>query len=151
VEAPLWRPIFAHADFGDPTPREPVAAEELPDQVPEALFAEWTEVVEADPLDVVAPAAEPLIETLEQAADDVLELVNVVVEAEPHPVPRNPSTIAQLMARLESGAGRRAVRRVNARPIASAPRPIAPAPRTVADFDGALRTALSELQRMAAR
>lgn len=126
VDAPPRRPIFANSDFGSPLP-EPLPA--------------FREMVASN--------------------DDVLELVDVIVdrvpmpepEPEPEPAPepaREPQaapspaieepSVASLMGRLEAGALRRAAR---------AARNSEPAPAVA--MESALRDALSELQRMAAR
>ena len=128
-ETPLRRPIFAHADFGDPDVAPVSADYSAEEQVEQLAFAEWEEVIEAAP-------AEPM-----PLEEQPFELVDMLP---PEPVsapPRQPS-IPELMARLEAGAQRRLAR------FASAVRPV-PAPQQ--DFDGALRSALNELKQMAAR
>jgi hypothetical protein len=98
------------------------------------------------PADEPAPVVE-WAEIEEFPIDDVLELVQPLAEETPEPAPVETEQlpIAVLMARLEAGAERRAAK---AAPVAPA---AAHAAKPTTEFDGALRDALEELQRMAAR
>lgn len=90
-----------------------------------------------------APLAEE--QPLSLAEDDVLELVNVFSDEPPPPEPAcQAPSIAELMARLEAGAERRAAQ------AASAAAPLKPSGNPAA-FEGALRSALDDLKRMAMR
>jgi hypothetical protein len=127
--APPRRPIFATAELG-----APIA------DVQEAEF----EVATID-----QPAANPW-KPLEVPLEDVLDLVDTVID---HPFTSLPDLddelpILDLMARLEAGAERRAAK---AATIARAASRSEPPRETTTEFDGALRDALAELQRMAVR
>lgn len=143
-DAPARRPILAARELGEPEPRRQPALE--PEPVPEA---------------------EPEPETVEAPDFDELELtgpeIEMIVEAspyEPEPVPEpqlmaspgaDDSSVQELMARLERGLARR-LRRQDA-PHAPAPAPRAePQPTFAAPAgDERLRSAIENLQRMAAR
>jgi hypothetical protein len=121
------RPLFAATDLGMLVPKEEPELELVEAEEEPSPAEHWNE-----------PAFEPL----EVSFDDVLELVDVVLQepAAPIQTPLDSLSIAELMARLEAGAERRAAK--------SAPSPI----RGVTDeFDGALRSALEDLQRMGNR
>jgi hypothetical protein len=91
---------------------------------------------------------EPPVEELAEIfpEDDVLELVDILPDEPPRTAGSSGEAppIAELMARLEAGAERRAARSATAAP---APEP----PATAREFEGALRSALDDLKRMAAR
>lgn len=98
----------------------------LPD-IAEAPFSAWTEDAELD--------------LLEFPDDDVLELQEPIAQApppEPSPPPAEDIPIATLIARLEAGAARRIAQKNGAAEVD-------------ANFDGVLRSALAELQRLAIR
>lgn len=126
VEAPAGtdrRPLFAATDLGMPS-EEDEQQFETPD-----------------------PWQEPAFEPLEVSFDDVLELVDVVPDEPVRPVAAPSSSldslsIPELMARLEAGAERRA---------AAAGQPSAKPRRAIDGFDGALRSALEDLQRIGNR
>lgn len=119
-DAPSRRPLFADTELGEPL--------------------ELTEImVVHEPADIQAVPAEPVDETFQAAAEQRLR-VHAADERSNVPT----ETTAALMARLEAGLARRAVREQGT--------PVAPVEAGMPEQpDDALRSALDELRRMAGR
>jgi outer membrane biosynthesis protein TonB len=178
-DAPAPRPISAARDLGEPVPprapgapvplwldkTEPVAAPIVapePEPAPKPAVQIWPEpepVATPEPEVAEAPAPEPVAEP---APEPVME---AEFEPEPPPAPEPeittapesapqaemPTSIAALMERLEQGLSKR--RTVETAPTIPATPPLvfpeAPAPAEPAD--DRLQSAISSLQRLAAR
>jgi hypothetical protein len=154
-DAPSRRPLFAGLDLGEPahaeTPDLPRFL--MPEPVEEAEEAEepaeWLELTEAEMVEaeieeithVEAYAEEP--ETVEAEAlpeDEIAFAPDAVTADEGMP------TISELMERLEQGLQRRQLRTTLA-----APEPVIEAVPFDDPVDARLRSALDDLQKMAAR
>ena len=129
-------------------PREPDESEpSITEPVETPASSERRPLFAATDLGTPVEEEEPAFEPLEVSFDDVLELVDVIAD-EPAtaaaPSSLDSLSIAELMARLETGAERRA----------AAPKPTPPPPPIrgmIEEFDGALRSALEDLQRIGNR
>jgi hypothetical protein len=155
-DAPARRPILATRELGEPAPAVPVALPEQPAPVPEAELRELEEELElvdrAEPISsepvwpepALLPEPEP--EPLPPVADQGPVAASAAVE------PAEDASIADLMARLERGLARRlqgeapAAQAVEEVPSAGG-RGFAPED----ECDDRLRSAIENLQRMAAR
>lgn len=179
-DAPARRPILAARELGEPDLRQPAPApfvapqrvaiepepEPQPEPEPEPEVAETA--VEPMPEPEAPPRPDPFDELelsgpdiemiLAEAAPVEAAPVAVVEPAEePAPPPAEDASIAELMARLERGLSRR-VRQQSAAASAPEPEPepepvrdVEPVPIFQAGGDDRLRSAMENLQRMAAR
>jgi hypothetical protein len=135
-DAPARRPILAGSELGEPDLARPYPQRRAlvaePEPEPEVVETSW-EPVEA----FVKPEPEP--EVAEAPAPEP-EPVHETVSA-----PIEDSSISDLVARLERGLGRR-------QPVAAAePAPLAQPEPAPAEPDDRLRSAIENLQRLAAR
>ena len=125
-DAPARKPIFAASDFAIPIePKQPIAAA-------------WTELARYEADDTLE-----LVDVVPD--DDVTSAVAEMREAEPIAGSAEQPSIAELMARLEAGAERRAAK------AGLRTESVTPAPPRGDALDNAILEALDELQRMAAR
>ncbi len=161
-DAPSRRPLFAGLDLGEPAQAEKPDLPRflMPEPVEEEEAEEWLELTEAeiveDEIEIVEDEVEeipPVDAVYDQpetfAADAFAEEEMVVAPAAPAADEHVPS-ISELMARLEQGLVRRQAR---AAPAAAAPVIEAvPFDDPIEDpVDARLRSALDDLQKMAAR
>ena len=152
-DAPARRPILAARELGEPAPApapapalaEPQpAAPELPAEELE-LAGPGIEILPEEPVAVEPVAQEPV------AQEPVLPepVVAEPAPSPPEPEPSGGESIAELMARLERGLARRRDRG-SAVPAAGHAAP-APAPAAEQWGDDRLRSAIENLQKIAAR
>ena len=153
-DAPARRPILAARELGEPAPAA-IAPREGPTAAPEApapaqeealeLGGPGTEMLQPEPeiLTDSEPAVEPPV------AAEPVEVEPITRACKPEPL--GDASIADLMARLERGLARRVQHKAAAAAAhGAAPEP-APAPRAEEWGDDRLRSAIENLQRMAAR
>ena len=171
-DAPVPRPISAMRDLGEPAPPRaprsvtplwldeaepagaptPEPAPELePEPAPEPAAQVWQE-----PERAVIPEPEPEPEPEPVIAPPEPEPVNAAAEElTPGPAPEMPSSLAELMERLEQGLAKRrmiAPATATAAPPRIFPEPAAPAPQVFPEAaDDRLQSAIASLQRLAAR
>jgi hypothetical protein len=140
------------------TEREPVMIFEDEENFPEPLAAPPRRPLFASEIEPAMEAAEPPVEEEPEFAEwteiaeteETLELVEPIVEPESAPDAVSEASVTALLARFETGLERRAAKRASTAPmIRPAAEPLVPA--ETGGLDSALRDALSELQRMAAR
>ncbi len=176
-DAPAPRPISAARDLGEPAPpraprsvtppwldeAEPagaaLAAEPEPDpapvpeswQAPEAAVLPEP-VVEVSPAPAFAPAPEP--EIAEAVQPGPVSAPTPAPAPAPAPAADLPSSLSELMARLEQGLAKRrpTAPAASATPTQVFPEPAAPEPRVFPEAaDDRLQSAIASLQRLAAR
>jgi len=152
-DAPARRPILAARELGEPAP-SPVA---VPAAAPPAVEREaGAPEPEHDELELAGPGIEMLPEDVpvaEPVSEEPMAAATAAPEpivAEPAPPPSAPEpsgdeSIAALMARLERGLTRRRQQHT------AEPAPAAPTPATEQWGDDRLRSAIENLQKMAAR
>ena len=153
-DAPSRRPLFAGLDLGEPAEAETSDLPRFlrPEPVEEAEEAQdWLELTDAE---MVQPEIEdiPHVETyVEEAAEaEALPEEEIVLVPDAVPADEGMASIAELMERLEQGLQRRQLRvtRAAAEPVIEA----VPFDDSVDDpVDARLRSALDDLQKMAAR
>lgn len=157
-DAPARRPILAVRELGEPAPHPsfvaemPVEPEAMPEPGPEPE-------PEPQAVDTIEepPVAEELDE-LELTGSDIEMIAPAPEQFVPAPVhePTEHASVAELMARLELGLARR-IRRPEPAPVPAVeaePEPVRdsePVPIFQAGGDDRLRSAMENLQRMAAR
>jgi hypothetical protein len=138
-DAPARRPILAARELGEPDP----APVEEPSAEPAAAAPEEEALELGGPgIEMLAAPEEPI----------VAEPIPEPPAAQPAPKPRSLDTVSEasipdLMARLERGLARRLHRQSEIAAPAEAPRP----PATNDPGDDRLRSAIENLQKMAAR
>jgi hypothetical protein len=151
-EADESLPVDIQIPVSAPPVRRPIFASEL---VMSQVEERHPEIEEAVFTDAWSDEEMPIFPT-----DDVLDLVEPIADKVPEPQPEpkqqpepepeveaeNPLPIAELMARLEAGALRRSEKKQVATVVTQETDHDRPS-----GFDGALRDALEELQRMATR
>jgi hypothetical protein len=173
-DAPSRRPILAARELGEPAPRAPASVSAAPFWRPEDFPAEPEaersrpeQQVQEEALELDGPGIEILGRVVPEPAapqpvfdqsDEVQPAVATPAPAVPaEPVepaePLDGASIADLIARLERGLARRLQQQDG---VAPPPQPPAPAPRphgfaAVDGGDDRLRSAIENLQKMAAR
>jgi hypothetical protein len=144
-DAPARRPILAARELGEPE-REPAPAPIAPVQEVAPEPEPTDEMPELDELELSGPDIEMLVaEPVEEPSPAE------TVEAPPKPLAE--ASIAELMARLERGLARRFEHKSGVErsaPIRE-PQPQAPRPPLPGHGDDRLRSAMENLQKMAAR
>jgi hypothetical protein len=159
-DAPARRPILATRELGEPVPApQPVAVPAEP-PAPRAELREIEEELElidrVEPTDAAPVWPEPMASLPEPEPEP--EPVPTAAEAEPVAAPApieaaHDGSIADLIARLERGLARRLQQKgdVASDPVAEAPQPPAATFPARDQGDDRLRSAIENLQRMAAR
>lgn len=151
-DAPARRPILAARELGEPTPSptfspqtapaEPEAEVAPADEEPLELGGPGIERLETEPVFAVEPVPEEPVDDVPVASDPAPPAVE--------PAPAGDASISELMARLERGLARRTgLKSRSAAPVEPGSPP--PAPAAEEWGDDRLRSAIENLQKMAAR